>query len=530
LFKLVREEDLRQIRRALLSVSDKTGLVEFALFLHGHQVELISTGGTARLLRDSGIPVIEAGDYTGFPEILDGRVKTLHPKIHGGLLAIRDRASHQSQAQEHGIKEIDLVVANLYPFREVAARDGVPFEEVLEQIDIGGPSMIRSAAKNHAFVAVITDPLDYGWVRQELESNQCGLGAKTRFLLAQKAFGCTAAYDGAIAAYLANRARSDSGEGPSGNPLPAVDILPLEKLRDLRYGENPHQRGALYRGAGPAQGGIAGADVLHGKELSYNNLLDADAAWNLVLEFDLPAAAVIKHANPSGAAQNDDLKLAYIHARDCDPVSAYGSVVAFNRAVDAEAAQELTSTFVEVLVAPGYTDDALTILKQRKNLRILLVRSGEPAALQRRQISGGFLVQDKDVRRTRREDLRTVSKRPPTNDELEAMLFGWRVVKHVKSNAIVFSTRGCTLGIGAGQMSRVDSVRWGAQRATLPLQGCAMASDAFFPFADGIAIAAKYGATAIIQPGGSVRDAEVIEAADAHGMSMVFTGIRHFKH
>ena len=518
---------MRQIRRALLSVSDKTGLVEFALFLHGHQVELISTGGTAKLLRDSGIPVIEAADYTGFPEILDGRVKTLHPKIHGGLLAIRDRASHQSQAQEHGIKEIDLVVANLYPFREAAAREGVPFEEVLEQIDIGGPSMIRSAAKNHAFVAVITDPLDYGWVRQELESNQCSLGAKTRLLLAQKAFGCTAAYDGAIAAYLA---RSDSSEDPSENPLPGVDILPLEKLRDLRYGENPHQRGALYRGAGPAQGGIAGAEVLHGKELSYNNLLDADAAWNLVLEFDLPVGAVIKHANPCGVAQNDNLKLAYIHARDCDPVSAYGSVVAFNRAVDAETAQELVSTFVEVVVAPGYTDEALAILKQRKNLRILLVRSGEPAALQRRQISGGFLVQDKDAHRTRREDLRTVSKRPPTEDEIEAMLFGWRVVKHVKSNAIVFSSQGRTLGIGAGQMSRVDSVKWGAQRATLPLQGCALASDAFFPFADGIAIAAKYGVTAVIQPGGSVRDAEVIEAADAHGMSMVFTGIRHFKH
>jgi phosphoribosylaminoimidazolecarboxamide formyltransferase/IMP cyclohydrolase len=521
---------LRQIRRALLSVSDKTGLVEFALFLHGRQVELISTGGTAKLLRDSGIPVIEAADYTGFPEILDGRVKTLHPKIHGGLLAIRDQASHQSQIQEHGIKEIDLVVANLYPFREVAARDGVPFEEVLEQIDIGGPSMIRSAAKNHAFVAVITDPLDYGWVSQELESNQCSLGAKTRFLLAQKAFGCTAAYDGAIAGYLANRARSDSGGDSGEKPLPEVDILPLEKLRDLRYGENPHQRGALYRGAGPAQGGIAGAEVLHGKELSYNNLLDADAAWNLVLEFDLSAAAVIKHANPSGAAQNYNVKLAYIHARDCDPVSAYGSVVAFNRAVDAETAQELVSTFVEVLVAPGYADDALAILKQRKNLRILLVRSDEPAALHRRQISGGFLVQDEDVRRTRREDLRTVSKRPPTEDEVEAMLFGWRVVKHVKSNAIVFSTRDRTLGIGAGQMSRVDSVKWGAQRATLPLEGCALASDAFFPFADGIAIAAKYGATAIIQPGGSVRDTEVIEAADAHGMSMVFTGIRHFKH
>jgi phosphoribosylaminoimidazolecarboxamide formyltransferase / IMP cyclohydrolase len=523
------EESLRQIRRALLSVSDKTGLVEFALFLHSHRVDLISTGGTAKLLRDSGIPVIEAADYTGFPEILDGRVKTLHPKIHGGLLAIRDRATHQSQIQEHGIQEIDLVVANLYPFREVAARDGVPFEEVLEQIDIGGPSMIRSAAKNHAFVAVITDPLDYGWVRQELDSNQCGLEAKTRLLLAQKAFGYTAAYDAAIAVYLANRTRSDSAEGSSENPLPAVDILPLEKLRDLRYGENPHQRGALYKGAEQPHG-IAGSEVLHGKELSYNNLLDADAAWNLVLEFDLPASAVIKHANPSGAAQNDSLKLAYIHARDCDPVSAYGSVVAFNRAVDAEAARELTSTFVEVLVAPGYTDEALAILKQRKNLRILLVRSSERPALQRRQISGGFLVQDQDVHRTSREDLKTVSKRPPTDDEMEAMLFGWRVVKHVKSNAIVFSTRERTLGIGAGQMSRVDSVKWGAQRATLPLQGCAMASDAFFPFADGIAIAAKYGATAIIQPGGSVRDAEVIEAADAHGMSMVFTGIRHFKH
>ena len=521
---------MRPIRRALVSVSNKTGLVEFALFLHSHQVELISTGGTARILRDSGIPVIEAGDYTGFPEILDGRVKTLHPRIHGGLLALRDRESHQSQIRQHGIQEIDLVVVNLYPFRETAASPGVSFEEVVEQIDIGGPSMIRSAAKNHAFVAVITDPLDYEWVRQELEANQCNLGEKTRLVLAQKAFRCTAAYDAAIAAYLSGRLDSETGAGLRSDVLPAADILVLEKLRDLRYGENPHQRGALYHAAGPHQAGIAGADVLHGKELSYNNLLDADAAWNLALEFELPAAAVIKHANPSGVAQNNNLKLAYVLARDCDPVSAYGSVVAFNRAVDVETAQELTSTFVEVLVAPGYMDDALAILKQRKNLRILLVHSGEPPAVSRRQISGGFLVQDRDTHRIGPEDLKTVSKRPPTADEIEAMLFGWRVVKHVKSNAIVFSTRERTVGIGAGQMSRVDSVKWGAQRATLPLQGCVMASDAFFPFADGIEIAAKYGATAIIQPGGSVRDAEVIEAVDAHGMSMVFTGVRHFRH
>ncbi len=518
------------IRRALISVSDKTGLEDFSHFLHKMNVELISTGGTASFLGKHNIPVLDISEFTGFPEILDGRVKTLHPKVHGGLLAIREKPSHQAQMQAQSIQPIDLVVVNLYPFRETAAREGAAYSEVIEQIDIGGPSMIRSAAKNHSGVAVVTDPRDYGWIMEEMKARNGALSDATRFILAQKAFASTAAYDGAIAAYLAERVWSPAGAVRQAGALPPLAILSLEKTSDLRYGENPHQRAALYRRISERCFGPAGAEVLHGKELSYNNLLDSDSAWDLVQEFDKPAAAVIKHTNPCGVAQSDTLVEAYALARDCDPVSAFGSVVALNRCVDADTAAEINKTFVEVVLAPDFAPDALPILQQKKDIRLLKVSLDAPSVLQHRQISGGFLMQDKDVHYLRPEDLKTVTKRAPTPEELAALLFGWRIVKHVKSNAIVFANASRMLGIGAGQTSRVDAVKWGAQKATLPLQGSAMASDAFFPFPDGVLAAASYGVRAVIQPGGSMRDSEVIDAANERDIAMVFTGIRHFKH
>jgi phosphoribosylaminoimidazolecarboxamide formyltransferase / IMP cyclohydrolase len=518
------------IRRALVSVSDKTNLAEFAASLHRHNVELLSTGGTASFLRAAGIPVTDVSDYTGFPEILDGRVKTLHPKIHGGLLAIRGKAEHDAQMRANGIENIDMVVVNLYPFRQTAERPDASFGQVVEQIDIGGPSMVRSAAKNHASVAVVVDPEDYDWMTREMEAAGGKLSAATLFLLAQKAFAHTAAYDAAIAAYFAERSWTATGVVKSGNDLPALDFLALQKIQDLRYGENPHQRAALYRRMGSEPAGVAGAELLHGKELSYNNLLDADAAWNLVLEFDTAASAVIKHTNPSGVAQAEVLRDAYTLARDCDPVSAFGSVVALNRTVDAGTATELNSTFVEVILAPDFADDALAILRQKKNVRLMRMNMRPVAQVQHREIGGGFLAQDRDAAWVRPEDLKVVTRRAPSPDEIAALLFGWKVVKHVKSNAIVYSNSSRTLGIGAGQMSRVDSVKWGAQRATLPLKDCSLASDAFFPFPDGVVAAAGYGVRAIIQPGGSIRDAEVIAAADERDLAMVFTGIRHFKH
>jgi phosphoribosylaminoimidazolecarboxamide formyltransferase / IMP cyclohydrolase len=519
-----------RIQRALISVSDKSGLGELAQFLHEIGVQLLSTGGTANFLRERRIPVTDVSEYTGFPEILDGRVKTLHPRIHGGLLALRDKASHQSQMKAQNIQPIDMVVVNLYPFRETAAREGATYPEVIEQIDIGGPSMIRSAAKNHAGVAVLTDPLDYGWILEELRTHAGVLSDATLFRLAQKAFSATASYDSAIAAYFSERIWSGKGARKHAELLPAMEALPLEKIMDLRYGENPHQRAALYRKTSEPAFGVAGAQILHGKELSYNNLLDSDAAWNLVMEFDKPAAAVIKHTNPCGVAQSDAPAESYTLARDSDPVSAYGSVVAINRPVDVDTANEINKTFVEVVLAPDFADDALEILKQKKNIRLLRIGSNAPVALQLRQISGGFLVQDRDIHSLRPEELQVVTKRAPTQEELEAMLFGWRVVKHVKSNAIVFANASRMLGIGAGQTSRVDAVKWGAMKATVPLQGCAMASDAFFPFPDGLLAATSYGVRAVIQPGGSMRDSEVIDAANEYDIAMIFTGIRHFKH
>jgi phosphoribosylaminoimidazolecarboxamide formyltransferase / IMP cyclohydrolase len=519
-----------RIRRALISVSNKSGLADLSQCLHTLGVEILSTGGTASFLREQKIPVIDVSDFTGFPEIMDGRVKTLHPKVHGGLLAMRGNPSHQAQMTEQGIQPIDMVVVNLYPFRETAVREGVAFPEVIEQIDIGGPSMLRSAAKNHTGVAVVTDPNDYDCIIEELTTNNGSINNATLFLLAQKAFAATASYDSAIAAWFAERAWTPEGVQKQGEKIPATEVLALEKVTDLRYGENPHQRAALYRKISEPAFGVAGAQVLHGKELSYNNLLDSDAAWNLILEFDRPAASVIKHTNPCGVAQADTLTEAYTLARDCDPASAYGSVVALNRTVDTDTANEINKTFVEVVLAPDFSADALVILEQKKNIRLLRVSSNGPSALQHRQISGGFLAQDKDDHLVRPEELKVITKRQPTPEELEALLFGWRIVKHVKSNAIVFSNASRMLGIGAGQTSRVDAVKWGAMKATLPLQGCALASDAFFPFADGLITAAEYGVRAIIQPGGSMRDAEVIDAANERDIAMIFTGIRHFKH
>lgn len=518
------------IRRALVSVSDKSGLAELARYLADNQVEILSTGGTAKYLRGEGIPVADVSEFTGFPEILDGRVKTLHPRIHGGLLGIRSNPAHVSQMQAQGIQPIDMVVVNLYPFREAAAREGSTFPEVVEQIDIGGPSMIRSAAKNSESVAVLTDPADYSWILEELQANKCSLGPATRFILAQKAFAHTASYDGAIAGYFSGRIWGSKGPVKSDQGLPHLEILALEKVKDLRYGENPHQRAALYRRTAQPSVGVAGAEVLHGKELSYNNLLDSESAWNLVCEFDKTAAAIIKHTNPCGVAQADTLCSAYVTARDCDSLSAFGSVVALNRGVDEATATEIASTFVEVVLAPDFSAKALAILQTKKNLRLLRMSPKPAAALEHREIGGGFLLQDRDLYRLNRDQLKVVTKRAPTEEELEALLFGWKVVKHVKSNAIVLCDTLKTLGVGAGQMSRVDSVKLAIQRAASPLHGCSMASDAFFPFPDGIVTAATFGVKAVIQPGGSLKDAEAIEAADVHGMAMVFTGIRHFRH
>jgi phosphoribosylaminoimidazolecarboxamide formyltransferase / IMP cyclohydrolase len=521
---------LISIRRAVVSVSDKTGLAELATYLSANKVEILSTGGTAKFLKDLGIQVTEVSDYTGFPEILDGRVKTLHPRVHGGLLGIRSNPAHQEQMRAQNIQPIDMVIVNLYPFREVAARPSSTFPEVIEQIDIGGPSMVRSAAKNSSFVAVVTDPRDYGWILEELKTHNCSLGDATRFLLAQKAFALTAAYDGAIAGYLAERVWGADGPAKTEAGFPPLEIISLTKAKDLRYGENPHQRAALYTRVATPPSGVAGAEVLQGKELSYNNLLDSDAAWGLVREFEQTAAVIIKHTNPCGVAQAGALLEAYISARDCDPVSAFGSVVALNREVGEDTAAEIAATFVEVVLAPAFSAGALEVLKPKKNLRLLRMSLQPSAPREHREITGGFLVQDRDLYYLQPDELKVVTRRAPSGEELEALMFGWRVVKHVKSNAIVLCDRTRTFGVGAGQMSRVDSVKLAAQRALRPLAGCVMASDAFFPFPDGIVTAASYGVKAVIQPGGSVKDAEAIDAANEHGMAMVFTGIRHFRH
>jgi len=516
-----------QIQRCLISVTDKTGLVEFARALAELQVELISTGGTARLLREAGLAVRDVSEVTGFPEMLDGRVKTIHPRILAGVLAVRDKADHRQALAEHGIGGIDMVVVNLYAFDKVAAREDAPLAELIENIDIGGPTLIRAAAKNYQDVAVVVSPTYYPSVLEEMKQTGGDVSLETRWRLAQKAFSLTAAYDRAISARLA---RIDIRAGrviERSATLPATLDLRVERAMKLRYGENPHQSAALYS---DLEGGVAGAQQLHGKELSYNNLVDLDAAWQLVLEFELPAAAIIKHTNPCGCAQQDSLAESYRKALECDPVSAFGGVLGFNRAVDEETAREIAKTFIEAIAAPDYSPEALAVLTARKNLRLLKVVQPRRGDLLIRSISGGLLVQTPDLHVFDRKQALVKTQRAPTLEEWAALEFAWKVVKHVKSNAIVYAHAGQIAGVGAGQMSRVDSVRIGAQKAALPLQGTVLASDAFFPFPDGVEEAARHGITAVIQPGGSVRDEDVIAAADRLGLTMVFTGIRHFRH
>jgi phosphoribosylaminoimidazolecarboxamide formyltransferase / IMP cyclohydrolase len=518
-----------KIQRAIVSVSEKRGLVELARALVRHGIELLSTGGTARELAAAGLATTQIAAYTGAPEILDGRVKTLHPRVHGGLLG-RPTPEHEAEMAAHDIGRIDLVVVNLYPFRETIAR-GVPFAEAIENIDIGGPSMLRSAAKNHERVTVVVDPDDYGDLIAELDRAGGETSAATRFRLARKVFAHTAAYDGAIAAYLT------SFDEPGGEvqPFPAVMTAQWRRERALRYGENPHQRAAFYVGGDAPPGSLARAEVLQGKELSYNNLLDLDAALECVLDLEGPAAVVIKHNNPSGAATDPaGVAAAYRKARDTDPVSAFGGIVAVNRDVDAELARELSETFLECVIAPAFSDEARELLAKKQNLRLLAVGrlDGRPAAADviLRSVSGGVLVQSRDRGLVAARDAKVVSKRPPTDEELAGLDFAWRVGKHVKSNAIVLARAGQTVGVGAGQMSRVDSVKLAVMKAVLPVAGSVASSDAFFPFRDGVDALADAGVTAVIQPGGSVRDAEVIAAADERGLAMLVTGMRHFRH
>ena len=563
---------LRPIRRALISVSDKTGIVDFARQLEHFDVEIISTGGTAKKLREAGIAVRDVSEVTGFPEMMDGRIKTLHPRIHGALLALRDDPDHLAAMNQHGIEPIDMVVINLYPFEETIARRDVVLEEAIEQIDIGGPAMLRSAAKNFNDVAVVSTPASYAVILGEMSEENGSLSLRTRGELGSAAFGFTAAYDLSIATYLMqqlapeeyqsmmeefaelgieesdddnNVAREYLDEGTEGAAATGTSnfyTLFCEKLEDLRYGENPHQTAALYdlvcedsRGDTPDDvtepSGIAHADLLAGKEMSFNNYVDADAAWQLACDFDELACAIIKHTNPAGVGVGATAEDAYRKALATDPVSAFGGIVAFNQIVDEGAARAVIEIFTEVIIAPGYEPAAIDVLRTRKNLRVLKAALSKNAeGLEYKQISGGMLVQTGDAAQLKQEDLKVVSMRAPSAEEIRALLFAWTVCKHTKSNAIVYALEDQTVGVGAGQMSRVDSVKLGAMRAQLPIKGSVLASDAFFPFRDGIDEAAKHGITAIIQPGGSVRDAEVIAAADQYNLAMVFTGIRHFKH
>jgi len=520
---------MSKVQRAILSVTDKTGLVDFARKLSGIGVELISTGGTAKLLRDSGIAVKDVSELTGFPEMLDGRVKTLHPKVHGGILHRREVASHTTAVAEHGIQPIDMVVVNLYAFEKTAAKPGVHFDELIENIDIGGPSMIRSAAKNFQDVAVVTSPADYDAIAEELASNRGELSKATKWRLAQKAFATTAAYDSAIASTLEKVSSNGHFEvgGGEGAGFPQTLRFSLSKVMDLRYGENPHQKAAMYSDG--SRTGLANGHQLQGKELSYNNIVDLQAAWDLAQEFSEPVCAIIKHTNPCGTATGETLVEAFKKALECDPVSAFGGVIGVNRAVDGAAAEEMAKLFVEAIAAPSFDESARAKFASKKNLRLVEVTHA-PQKWVLKNVSGGMLVQDNDLHQIKESDLKVVTKRKPTPQEMRALLFGWKICKHVKSNAIVYVRDGQSVGVGAGQMSRVDSCKIGAMKAVLPLKGTVAASDAFFPFPDGVEEIAKAGASAIIQPGGSVRDQEVIDAADRLGLAMVFTGIRHFRH
>ena len=518
---------MSKIQRAILSVTDKTGLVEFARKLASLGVELISTGGTARLLRDSGIAVKDIAELTGFPEMLDGRVKTLHPVVHGGILHVRSNPAHRAAVAEHGIAPIDMVVVNLYAFEKTAAKPGVQLHELIENIDIGGPSMIRSAAKNFQDVAVVTSPDDYDEIAAEMARTGGELSAATQWRLAQRAFATTAAYDSAIASTLERVSTNGDFILHSDAGFPQTLRLSFRKAMDLRYGENPHQKAAMYSDGSST--GIANGKQLQGKELSYNNIVDLQAAWELAQEFEEPVCAIIKHTNPCGAATGNTLAEAFQRALECDPVSAYGGVIGLNRVVDAPAAEAMAKLFVEAIAAPGFDSAARKRFAAKKNLRLLEVNPG-PMKFVLKAISGGVLMQDSDIHPITAAELKVVTERQPTDEEVRSLLFAWKVCKHVKSNAILYARDGQTVGVGAGQMSRVDSARIGAMKAVLPLKGSVVASDAFFPFPDGVEEVAKAGATAVIQPGGSVRDQEVIDVANRLGLAMVFTGVRHFRH
>lgn len=515
------------VKRALLSVTDKSGLLEFARGLAAIGCELISTGGTARALRDGGLSVKDVSKLTGFPEMLDGRVKTIHPRIAAGVLARRAVPEHMAALAEHGIPTIDMVVVNLYEFEKVAAKQDAPIDELIENIDIGGPTMIRAAAKNFGDVAVVTAAADYPAILAELNASGGVLSKKTHWDLARKAFATTAKYDAAITARLASIEVAGDVFTDVPAPLPLVLNVHVPRRQELRYGENPHQSAALYASGSL---GIAGCTQLHGKELSYNNLVDLDAAWQLVCEFSGTAAAIIKHTNPCGCAEQSTLVEAFRKAYEADTVSAFGGVLAFNREVDGDTALEVSKLFVEAIAAPAFSDKALSILTAKKNLRLVTVSGKTPAEPVVKSITGGFLVQTADLETLNRATARVATERQPTAEEWVALEFGWKVVKHVKSNAIVYARAGQLLSSGAGQMSRVFSVEIGAKKSVLPLEGCAVASDAFFPFPDGLEAAVANGATAIVQPGGSVKDADVIAAANRLGVAMVFTGVRHFRH
>lgn len=518
------------IKRAIISVTDKGGIVEFARKLSGFGIQILSTGGTARTLKDAGISVTDVSQYTGFPEMMDGRVKTLHPKVHGGLLGRRDMPEHMRQMAEHGIEPIDMVVINLYQFDRAVARPDCTFEEAIENIDIGGPSMIRSASKNFESVAVVTDPFDYHAIIKEMEESGGALSRDTKFRLARKAFSATARYDTMISHYL----DSIADKPEETIHFPEIFTPSFEKVQHLRYGENPHQRGAFYREIGFNGSSVARAKRLQGKEMSYNNYLDANSALELVREYDEPTAVIVKHNNPCGVASAEDLNDAYCIARDTDPVSAFGGVIAFNTIVDEYTAAEIAKTFVEVIVAPEFSGEALEIFQKKANVRLLEVGPLTHLAdgtMDFKRVTGGLLMQDMDLGISDDiANIRVVSSRHPSEDEMEALQFTWKVCKHVKSNAIVFGRGAETVGIGAGQMSRVDSVRLAVSKSRSAISGCVMASDAFFPFRDAIDEAAKVGITAIIQPGGSIKDEEVIKAIDEYKMAMVFTGVRHFRH
>jgi phosphoribosylaminoimidazolecarboxamide formyltransferase/IMP cyclohydrolase len=520
------------IKQALLSVSDKTGILEFARELSARGVKLLSTGGTAKLLADNGLAVTEVADYTGFPEMLDGRVKTLHPKVHGGILARRDFPEHIAALEKHGIPTIDMVVVNLYPFQQTVAKSECSLEDAIENIDIGGPTMLRSSAKNHKDVVVIVDPSDYQVVLDEMSANQNEVSYNTKFTLAKKVFAHTAQYDGAITNYLTSLGEDKAHSTRSS--FPQTLNLHFEKVQEMRYGENPHQSAAFYRDLKVVDGALANYTQLQGKELSYNNIADADAAWECVKSFDVSACVIVKHANPCGVALGETAFEAYSKALQTDPTSAFGGIIAFNREVDAKAAEVVAKQFVEVLIAPSFTNEAKQIFAAKQNVRLLEISLGSSVNnFDFKRVGGGLLVQSPDAKTITQDALRVVTKLQPTPQQMSDMMFAWRVAKYVKSNAIVFCGNGMTLGVGAGQMSRIDSARIAsikAQNANLSLTGSAVASDAFFPFRDGLDVVVDAGATCVIQPGGSMRDQEVIDAADERGVVMLYTGIRHFRH